>query len=65
MEFGTINNNWSHYLLLALMAEIGPKWREDTAAHVDMMVTAFSEVLKLASLHESIQGRHTGPGERP
>jgi hypothetical protein len=35
--------------LLALMAEIGPKWREDTAAHVDMMVTAFSEVLKLAS----------------
>src|SRR6185369_6163520 len=35
--------------LLSLMAEIGPKWREDTAGHVDMMVTAFSEVLKQAS----------------
>lgn len=34
--------------LRALMAEIGPKWREDTAGHVDMMITAFSEVLKQA-----------------
>lgn len=32
--------------LRALMAEIGPKWRTDTAGHVDMMITAFSDVLK-------------------
>ena len=31
------------------MAEIGPKWRNDTAAHVDMMISAFSEVLKQIS----------------
>lgn len=35
--------------LRALMAEIGPKWRNDTAAHVDMMISAFSEVLKRIS----------------
>jgi len=35
--------------LRALMAELGPKWRDDTAGHVDMMITAFSEVLKLIS----------------
>ena len=35
--------------LRALMAEIGPKWRNDTAAHVDMMISAFSEVLKQIS----------------
>ena len=35
--------------LRALMAEVGPKWRDDTAGHVDMMITAFSEVLKLIS----------------
>jgi acetyl esterase/lipase len=34
--------------LRALMAELGPKWRENTAGHVDMMITAFSEVLKQA-----------------
>jgi hypothetical protein len=33
--------------LRALMAELGPKWRDDTAGHVDRMITAFSEVLKL------------------
>jgi len=32
--------------LLALMAEIGPKWRDDTRGHVDLMLDAFSEVLK-------------------
>lgn len=35
--------------LKALMAEIGPKWREDTRGHVGMMMEGFSEVLKLAS----------------
>ena len=35
--------------LRALMAELGPKWRDDTAGHVDMMITAFSEVLKKIS----------------
>lgn len=35
--------------LRALMAEIGPKWREDTRGHVDMMIAEFSEVLKLTS----------------
>src|ERR1051326_5855697 len=35
--------------LRALMAEVGPKWRDDTAGHVDMMITAFSEVLNLVS----------------
>ena len=34
--------------LRALMAEVGPKWRANTAGHVDMMITAFSEVLKQA-----------------
>lgn len=34
--------------LRALMAEIGPKWRENTGGHVDMMITAFSEILKRA-----------------
>jgi acetyl esterase/lipase len=32
--------------LRALMAELGPKWRNNTAGHVEMMITAFSEVLK-------------------
>ena len=32
--------------LRALMGEIGPNWRNDTAGHVDMMISAFSEVLK-------------------
>ena len=32
--------------LRALMAEVGPKWRTDTAGHVEMMIAAFSEVLK-------------------
>jgi acetyl esterase/lipase len=32
--------------LRAMMAEIGPKWRTDTAGHVDMMISAFSEILK-------------------
>ena len=35
--------------LRTLMAELGPKWRDDTAGHVDMMITAFSEVLKQIS----------------
>ena len=35
--------------LRALMAELGPKWRDDTAGHVDMMITAFSDVLKQIS----------------
>jgi len=35
--------------LRALMAEVGPKWRDDTAGHVDMMITAYSEVLKQVS----------------
>ncbi len=35
--------------LRALMAEIGPKWRDDTRGHVDLMISEFSEVLKLAS----------------
>ncbi|MES2197473.1 MAG: alpha/beta hydrolase [Pseudomonadota bacterium] len=35
--------------LRALMADIGPKWRTDTAGHVDMMISAFSEVLKQIS----------------
>lgn len=34
--------------LRALMAELGPKWRENTGGHVDMMITAFSDVLKQA-----------------
>ena len=52
--------------LRALMAEIGPKWRSDTAGHVDMMITAFSEVLKQAprdgvTVHRDIP---YGPHER-
>ena len=35
--------------LRALMAEVGPKWRDDTTLHVDLMIAAFSEVLKLTS----------------
>ncbi len=35
--------------LRALMAEVGPKWRNDTRGHVDLMISEFSEVLKLAS----------------
>ena len=31
------------------MAEVGPKWRDDTTLHVDLMIAAFSEVLKLTS----------------
>jgi acetyl esterase/lipase len=32
--------------LRALMAEVGPRWREDTAGHVDLMIQRFSQVLK-------------------
>src|ERR1700748_871930 len=32
--------------LLKLMAEIGPKWADDTKGHVRLMVEKFSEVLK-------------------
>jgi acetyl esterase/lipase len=35
--------------LRALMAELGPKWREDVRGHVDLMISEFSEVLKLTS----------------
>ncbi len=35
--------------LCALMAEIGPRWREDIRSHVDIMIDEFSEVLKLTS----------------
>lgn len=35
--------------LRALMAEVGPKWRDDTKGHVGMMIAEFSEVLKLTS----------------
>jgi acetyl esterase/lipase len=38
-----------HATLRALMAEIGPKWRDNTGRHVDMMISAFSEVLKQTS----------------
>ena len=34
--------------LRALMAELGPKWRDNTAGHVDTMIAAFSDVLELA-----------------
>jgi acetyl esterase/lipase len=52
--------------LRALMDEIGPKWREDTRGHVDMMIAEFSEVLKLTSragvtVHRDIP---YGPHER-
>jgi acetyl esterase/lipase len=52
--------------LRALMAEVGPKWRDDTRGHVDMMLAAFSEVLKRASrdgvtVHRDIP---YGPHER-
>lgn len=52
--------------LRALMAEVGPKWRDDTAGHVDMMITAFSDVLKRISragvtVHRDIA---YGPHER-
>ncbi|MBR0858047.1 alpha/beta hydrolase [Bradyrhizobium liaoningense] len=32
--------------LRTLMAEIGPKWREDTTGHVELMLSEFSKVLK-------------------
>ncbi|KIZ46789.1 hypothetical protein OO17_06160 [Rhodopseudomonas palustris] len=32
-----------------MMAELGPKWPDDTRGHVDIMIAEFSEVLKLAS----------------
>ena len=35
--------------LRALMADVGPKWHDDTRGHVDMMIAEFSEVLKLTS----------------
>ncbi|MDB5654119.1 MAG: lipase [Tardiphaga sp.] len=35
--------------LRGLMAELGPKWRDDTRGHVDRMIAAFSEVLKQSS----------------
>lgn len=52
--------------LRALMAKVGPKWRDDTAGHVDMMITAFSEILKQISrdgvtVHRDIP---YGPHER-
>ncbi len=52
--------------LRALMAEIGPKWRDDTRGHVDMMIAEFSDVLKSASragvtVHRDIA---YGPHER-
>ena len=52
--------------LRALMAEVGPKWRDDTAGHVDMMITAFSEVLKLVSRDDVTVHRDLayGPHER-
>ena len=52
--------------LRALMAEVGPKWRDDTAGHVDMMITAFSEVLKLVSRDDVTVHRDIayGPHER-
>ena len=52
--------------LRALMAEVGPKWRDDTAGHVDMMITAFSEVLKRISRDDVTMHRDIayGPHER-
>jgi acetyl esterase/lipase len=52
--------------LRALMAEIGPKWRDDTARHVDMMIAAFSEVLKQTSRDNVTVHRDIpyGPHER-
>ncbi|SDJ27598.1 alpha/beta hydrolase [Bradyrhizobium ottawaense] len=52
--------------LRALMAEVGPKWRDDTRGHVDLMIAEFSEVLKLTSrdgvtVHRDIP---YGPHER-
>lgn len=50
--------------LHALMAELGPRWRDDTRGHVDIMIAAFSEVLKKTSragvtTHRNISyGRH-------
>lgn len=32
--------------LRALMAEVGPRWRENVSSHVDLMISRFSEVLK-------------------
>lgn len=32
--------------LLALMREVGPKWRTNVSGHVDLMIRCFSEVLK-------------------
>src|SRR5580698_8099395 len=51
--------------LRALMAEIGPKWADDTKGHVRLMVEKFSEVLK-SSPKEGIQVETVryGPHER-
>ncbi len=35
--------------LRGLMAELGPKWQDDTRGNVDRMIAAFSEVLKQSS----------------
>jgi acetyl esterase/lipase len=52
--------------LRALMAELGPKWRDDTAGHVETMIAAFSDVLKLASRDGATVHRDIpyGPHER-
>jgi acetyl esterase/lipase len=51
--------------LLKLMAEIGPKWADDTKGHVRLMVEKFSEVLK-SSPKEGIRVETVsyGPHER-
>ena len=51
--------------LLKLMAEIGPKWADDTKGHVRLMVEKFSEILK-SSQKEGIRVETVsyGPHER-
>lgn len=49
--------------LLALMREVGPKWRTDVSGHVDLMIQRFSDVLKDSSRDGVVQHRDIRYGD--
>ena len=48
--------------LWALMAELGPKWRNDTAGHMDLVIAKFSEILGQISRDDIIEHRDIAYG---